>query len=66
MAFMQMRLNQPHLQPCIILGVSYFWFMMGKSSWVYSRTQGLFSLVADNVMYHGYCKHCIAPAVDEE
>jgi hypothetical protein len=25
----------------------YFWFMMGKSSWVHSRTQGLFPLVAD-------------------
>jgi hypothetical protein len=26
----------------------------------------LFPIVLDNVIYHGYCKHCIAPAVDKE
>ena len=25
-----------------------------------------FPIITDNVMYHGYCKHCFAPAVDEE
>jgi hypothetical protein len=30
------------IKPCMILGVLYFWFLMGKSSWVPSRTQGLF------------------------
>jgi hypothetical protein len=27
---------------------------MGKSTWVYSHTQGLFLLVAYDMMYHGY------------
>ena len=53
-------------KPYMILGVSYFWFMTGKSSCVPSRTQGYFPIVADNVMYHVYCKHCFAPVVDEE
>jgi hypothetical protein len=44
----------------------YFWFMMGKSSWVHYCTQGLFPLVADNVMCHRYCKNCLTPAIDEE
>ena len=26
----------------------------------------LFPIVADNVMFHGYCKNCLAPAVDED
>ena len=26
----------------------------------------LFPFVADNVMFHGYCKNCLAPAVDED
>ena len=34
------KCGQPQIQPCIILGVVYFWFMTGKSSWVPSRTQG--------------------------
>ena len=55
----------PPLKPCILLGVLLFWFMTGKSSWVHSHTQGLFSFVADDVMYHGYCKHCITPVVLE-
>ena len=25
-----------------------------------------FPLVADNTVYHGYCKHCFCPAMDEE
>ena len=25
-----------------------------------------FSLVADGIVYHGYCKNCFSPAVDEE
>ena len=25
-----------------------------------------FPIVADNVMYHGYCKNCLAPAMDED
>ena len=54
----------PPLKPCIILDVLLFWFMMGKSSWVHSRTQGLFPFVADDMMYHGYCKHCITPTID--
>ena len=32
----------PLIKPCMILGVTLFWLMMGKSSWVPSRTQGLF------------------------
>ena len=44
----------------------YFWFMMGKSSWVPSRTQGFIPIVADGTIYHGYCKNCFCPAVDEE
>ena len=28
-----------------------FWFSTGKSSWVHSRTQGLFPLVADDLLY---------------
>ena len=26
----------------------------------------LFPFVADNVMFHGDCKNCLAPAVDED
>jgi len=26
----------------------------------------LIPIVADNVMFHGYCKNCLAPAVDED
>ena len=44
----------------------YFWFMMGKSSWVPSCTQGLFPVVADKMMYYGYCKNYFYPTVDEE
>jgi hypothetical protein len=33
----------PLIKPCMILGVFYFWFMTGKSSWIPSSTQGLFS-----------------------
>ena len=43
----------------------YFWFMMGKSSWVPCRTQGLFPIVVDGTVYHGYYKSCFYPAVDE-
>ena len=25
-----------------------------------------FSIVADNVMFHAYCKNCLAPTVDED
>jgi len=39
---------------------------MGKSSWVHSRTQGLFPLVVDGTVYHGYCKNCFSLVVDEE
>jgi hypothetical protein len=44
----------------------YFWFMTGKSSLVHSRTQGLFPLVVDGTVYHGYYKNCFSLAVDEE
>jgi len=44
----------------------YFWFMTGKSSWVHSRTQGFIPIVVDGTVYHGYCKNCFCPAVDEE
>jgi hypothetical protein len=44
----------------------YFWFMMDKSSWVHPCTQGLFPLVADDVVYHDYCKNCFSLVVDEE
>ena len=50
----------------MILGFIYFWFPMGKSSWVHSRTQGLFPLVVDGTVYHGYCKNCFSLVVDEE
>jgi hypothetical protein len=42
-SFMQMRQASPPYKPCMIIGVLYFWFLTGKSSWVPSRTQGLFS-----------------------
>jgi hypothetical protein len=44
----------------------YFWFLMGKSSWVHSRTQGLFSHLFQVVMYLGYCKNWLAPAIVAE
>jgi hypothetical protein len=39
---MQLCQASPPYKPCMILGVLYFWFFMGKSSWVPFRTQGLF------------------------
>jgi hypothetical protein len=32
--------SHPTIKPYMIVGVIYFWFMMGKSSGVYSRTHG--------------------------
>ena len=43
-----------------------FWFMMGKSSWVPSCTQGFIPIGVDGTVYHGYCKNCFCPTVDEE
>ena len=40
-SFMQLCQASPPQKPCMILGVFYFWFLTGKSSWVPSRTQGL-------------------------
>jgi hypothetical protein len=48
------------IKPCILLGVIYFWFMAGKSSWVPPRTQGVVPIVvADGQMYYGYCVNCL-------
>ena len=43
-----------------------FHYYMGKSSWVQSRTQGLFPPVADDIFYDGFCKTCLHPARDED
>ena len=68
MLFMQNIVKlDPLIKPCIIPWSHFiFWFMMGKSSWVPSHTQGFILIVADNVMYQGYCKNYFAPTVDEE
>jgi hypothetical protein len=50
----------------MLLGVAYFWFKMGKSSWVPSRTQGIVPIViADGQMYYGYCINCLYPAMGD-
>jgi hypothetical protein len=57
----------PPIKPCMILESHFVWFMTGKSSWVHSRTQGLFPPVAaDDNMFVGYCMNYFYPAVDEE
>jgi hypothetical protein len=44
----------------------YFPFKAGKSSWVYSRTQGFVPIVvADSQMYYGYCINCLYPAMGD-
>ena len=49
----------------MILGVFCFGFR-----WVslaeYILTQGLFPLVADDVLYQGFCKYCLHPVGDED
>jgi hypothetical protein len=47
LCFSQMSQASPLKESFAYFLVScYFWFMMGKSSWVPFRTQGLFPLVA--------------------
>jgi hypothetical protein len=41
-------------------------FGLWRVRWVHSRTQGLFPLVADGIVYHGYYKNCFSPTVDKE
>jgi hypothetical protein len=53
-------------KPCILLGVVYFLFKMGKSSWVPSRTQGVVLIVvADDQMYYGYYINCLYPVMGD-
>jgi hypothetical protein len=46
---------------CLLFSIS-----MGKSSWVHSRTQGLFPPIADDMLYQGFCKNYLHPAGDED
>jgi hypothetical protein len=43
-SFKQLCQASPPYKLYMILGVLYFWFLTGKSSWVPSRTQGLFPI----------------------
>jgi hypothetical protein len=46
--------------------VTLFWFKMGKSNWVPSRTQGVVpTVVTDGQMYYGYCVNCLYPVMGD-
>jgi hypothetical protein len=58
------RVQLAHLDKSLSYSLEsiYFWFLTGKSSWVYSRTQGSIPLVvADDHMFYGYCSTCFYP-----
>ena len=50
----------------MILGVFYFGFRRVSLAEYTSRTQGLFPLVADDLLYQCFCKDCLHPASDED
>jgi hypothetical protein len=66
-AFLQIKYQSAPLKESIAWSlVSSIFILTGKSSWVHSHTQGLFPHVADDMLYQGFCKHCLHPAGDED
>ena len=57
----------PLIKPCMILEVTLFLVYDGSvqlSTFLYSEF--ISPLIADNTVYHGYCKNYFCPTVDEE
>jgi hypothetical protein len=65
-AFLQMKCQLAPLKESLAWSLVFFISVsMGKSSWVYSRTQGLFPPVVYDMLYQGFCKHCLHPTGDK-
>ena len=50
----------------VTLGVFYFWFCRVSLAEYLLVLRVLFPIVVDGTVYHGYCKSCFYPAMDEE
>ena len=58
--------QDPPIKPCVLLGVIYFGLWRVSLAEYILVLRVYFPLVADDVLYNGYCKYCLHPTGDED